>query len=203
MRKPLWPAGFSLIAIVMSLTALPTAMASAGPVAGIRPGTAAWTMAHGAAAAGRSRTYLSYELENRYSSRCVDDPGQSTQPTQQLQQYRCNGTVAQIWTEGVDANGYIFFQNIQNGLCIADIWGAQGNGVPAEQYFCDGDPSEEWNLEPIGIAGDWYLVNRANSGRCLGVTPNWGVHDGDPLAVLNCDWGADQQWIFRAPGFQN
>jgi hypothetical protein len=42
-----------------------------------------------------------------------------------------------------------------------------------------------------------HAENLANLNRCLGVSPNGGVDDGDQLQVLNCDWGADQQWIFQ------
>lgn len=175
-----------LLAACLSVAAMTAAPAGASPV------TTAHATAKGAPASG---TTSWVQISNRYSSHCIDDPGQSTTPGQPLQQYDCNLTPAQQWEFRTDSNGYTVIWNPQNGLCIADEGGWIGNGVPVVQTYCDGSAAEEWDFAQIGgLTSTYYLFNRANQMRPLSV-PNWGVNNGDPLQLLNCGCGAYQQWI--------
>lgn len=175
-----------LLTACLSLAAVNAAPAGASPV----------TPAH-AAAAGLPASGLSswVEISNRYSGRCIDDPGQSSTPGQPLQQYDCNHSAAQQWEIWTDAKGYSVIYNNQNGLCITDNGGWIGNGVPVVQDYCD-SAADEWQLTPVpGLGSTNYLSSPVNQWRVLSV-PNWGVNNGDPLQVLSCGCGAYQQWIF-------
>ena len=208
MRIPLWSAGVGLLAAVLGVTA-PTAAASASPLA-VR--TTAHTAAPAKAHAKAHRDPLDWEtyfVQNRYSGRCVDEPDGNTTPGIQLQQYSCNGTPAQQWTFG-QVNGYWEVLNSQGAQddCLQDQGAWVGSGVPALQWYCEvglGMPwtDEQWTLVPVpGLWSTYYIQNVANDNRCLGV-PNWGVSNGDLLRVLNCDWGADQQWILQDTGYKH
>jgi Ricin-type beta-trefoil lectin domain len=175
-----------LLTACLSVAALTAAPAGASPV----------TTAHAAAQHARASASNSWiQLSNRYSGRCIDDPGQSWTAGQPLQQYDCNLTAAQQWETTTDSNGYTIIYNNQNGLCIADEGGWIGNGVPVIQTYCDGSAAEEWNLTPVpGLSSTYYLSSPVNQWRVLSV-PNWGVNNRDPLQVLSCACGAYQQWI--------
>jgi pectinesterase len=153
-------------------------------------------------AAGRAVTDGGlYEMQNRYSGKCVDIPDGSTQQTVQVQQYTCNDhTYGQWWWTNLDSNGYYQLRNPNSNMCLMDTWGWTTNGVPAEQYFCEGGTFEEWVLYPVpNLNNTYYVISNANPVRCLGTSPNFDVSNNDLLEIVNCDWGADQQWIFDTP----
>jgi Ricin-type beta-trefoil lectin domain-like len=174
-----------LLTACLSLAALTAAPAGASPV----------STAHAAAAGLPASGLTSWiQLSNRYSGRCIDDPGQSSTAGQPLQQYHCNLSAAQQWEFWTDAKGYTVIYNNQNGLCITDNGGWIGDGVPVIQDYCD-SAADEWQLTPVpGLNYTYYLSSPLNQWRVLSV-PNWGVNDGDPLQVLGCACGANQQWI--------
>src|SRR5258708_1274446 len=164
MRRParsgLW---LALLTACLSVAALTTAPASASPV----------TTAHATAPGLRASVPDSnswIQLSNRYSARCIDDPGQSWTVGQQMQQYDCTLTAAQQWEPLKEANGNYRIQNNHNPLCLADEGSWIGEGVPVIQPPCDGSTAVEWDLTPIsGLGGTYYLSSPANQGRVLSV----------------------------------
>ncbi len=182
MRRPMRLAGLvlALLTTFLSVAVIPAASADASPAATAAP-------------MGKYTVVLT--LMNRYSGKCIDDPGQSTTPGLPLQQYDCNGTVAQQWAVRHESDGYYIFTNIQNGECLTDEGGWTGEGVPLVQAYCDGSTSQEWDFMPVsGLSQTYYLASVANGWRDVSV-PNWGTSNGDPLQLLSCGCGAYQQWI--------
>jgi hypothetical protein len=178
-----------LLAACLSVAAMTAAPAGAGPV------TTARATAQGPRAIINGAWI---QIKNRYTYKCIDDPGQSWTPGQQLQTWDCNMSPAQQWEFRTDSNGYLNIYNNQNGLCITDEGGMIGNGVPVVQTYCDGSASQEWKLSylyAIPEGGLWYLQSQANELRNLGV-PNFGAGIyGNWLYALPCGCGADQQWF--------
>jgi Ricin-type beta-trefoil lectin domain-like len=97
MLKQIWPLATGLLVLVAGLAAMPVGQASAA--------TAGTGTVRLHALPFFPNNWIGTEIVNRYSNRCIDDPGSSTSPGAYLQQWECNGTGAQQWAYGTDSLG--------------------------------------------------------------------------------------------------
>jgi hypothetical protein len=120
--------------------------------------------ADAAAANARSVTY--YQIKNFHTLKCVDVDGGSQAIGARVQQFSCNGSVAQQWTKVFTDSGYFELRVAASGQCL-DVEGAsQDNGHQVVQKPCTGAFNQQWIQRTSGISGWPFLVAR-HSGKGL------------------------------------
>ncbi|HEV2636210.1 MAG TPA: ricin-type beta-trefoil lectin domain protein [Actinocrinis sp.] len=120
------------------------------------------------------------------SGKCLDVNGGSSADGTVVQQWGCNGTTAQSWSEYTDGTVRIL------GKCLDAVAGGTANGTKTDLYTCNGTGAQIWQPYDGGLRN---LV----SGRCLD-DPAGSTANGTQLDLWDCNGGVNQQWGPLAPG---
>lgn len=125
------------------------------------------TLAAAAPANAVARRTLFYnQIVNWHSGKCIDVDGASQAVGAKVQQFACNGTVAQQWTKQFTDSGYFMLRVAASGQCL-DVEGAsQANGHRVVQMPCTGAYNQQWTQVTSGVGGWPFLVAR-HSGKGL------------------------------------
>ena len=135
-----------------------------------------------------------------YSGTCVDVAGGSQTPGTQVQQFTCNGTVAQLWAKLPTDSGYFRLQVAASGQCLAVKNASQADGALVVQSPCNFDFNQQWTEGDSGVPGFPQLIAR-HSGKVL-IMRSEALADRTPLIqVTNGGPGSDPlhstAWQFR------
>jgi hypothetical protein len=96
-----------------------------------------------------------YALMNLHSGKVLDVPNSATTNGLQLQQYRYNGTNAQLWEIREVTGGYALI-NKGNGLAVTNLNSSTLNGTAiVQQTYSAGAANQRWVL--TALAADTYL----------------------------------------------
>jgi len=125
---------------------------------------AAAVPANAAAVIPASVTY--FQIVNWHSGKCVDVVGGSQQPGAVVQQFSCNGTVAQQWRTVPTDSGYFELVVAASGQCMTVDNASQADGAGVHQQPCNGAFNQQWTTQASGEAGFPFLVTR-HSGKGL------------------------------------
>lgn len=119
-----------------------------------------------------------------HSGKCVDVDGASQQAGTQVQQFTCNGTVAQLWTRLFTDSGYFELQVAASGQCMEVKDASQADSARVVQNPCNGNFNQQWTAADSGVPGFSYLLVR-HSGKCL-VMRSEALADRTPLLQAPC-----------------
>ena len=106
-------------------------------------------------------------LQSLHSGMCVDVPSGTTAPDAALQQFPCNGTVAQRFRITKLAPGNEQLVALASGLCLTVDGAPTAAGLRIVQQPCD-QVTTEWRFENLG-SGGFFRAVRAETGVCLDV----------------------------------
>lgn len=130
----------------------------------------------------------------RHSGKCVDVPGATSSAGVGLQQWVCNGTVAQSFSFNATSDGfYRIVPGTHSGLCLQ----AGASGTQVTQAACSTTSNaQKWSVSQ-GSDGA-YQVKTQGGTTCLNLA---GANSNDGAQLITWACGADANMKFDLPGF--
>ncbi|HEX5685820.1 MAG TPA: RICIN domain-containing protein [Ideonella sp.] len=203
---------------VLSLLAVLTA-AACGVVAGCGGGeanaseqpetaTQAATVAAGTAAAEQADEAAEassavlpgatrYVLVNANSGKCIDVAGASQTDGANIQQYSCNGTLAQAF-DIVEITPDVYkLLNANSGKAMDVAGGSNADGANIQQWADSGAAAQQFRLERS--QGNRYALVNVGSGKCVDVAGASNA-DGANIQQFTCNNSAAQQFLLYPRG---
>lgn len=119
-----------------------------------------------AAAPSASAAVTYQQIRNWHSGKCLDVAGASQAIGARVQQYTCNGTVAQRWMKDYTDSGYFLLEVAASGQCLQVKAGGFADNQSVVQMPCTGDYDQQWTQRTSGVYGWPFLVAR-HSGKGL------------------------------------
>jgi hypothetical protein len=163
-----------------------------------------------AIAAGPAPIHLG-EIESWQGQKalCLDDTGWSKTSGTLVQQWKCNRTSNQMWTElpgGTDPGGYLQFeiQNDFSHLCLdARNYGTKP-GTLVQQWKCNRTSNQEWEFDPETPSGAVAIFNVgatetppfANALDVVGRSTSSGAH----IQLWEFNGTGNQLWVCSSKG---
>ena len=139
-------------------------------------------------------------LVARHSDKCLTLSENKNVNGQQLIQWECVGTGSMqdgqsfwFWPLG---NNIYNITVISSGKCLDIRDGSTSNGALLQQWDCNGNAQQKWELLPIAGQDGWYALRPQNSNKCLDV---YGAEtrNGATVWQWDCHWEGNQQWEIR------
>jgi len=127
-----------------------------------------------------------YEVINKTSGLCMDDPNGSTSNGAALQQYSCHQGQNQEWQFRSAATGgyYAVYNRQATSLVWDDTGGSTSNGNKIQLYtYSNGNRNQEWQAISLGN-GLWQFKN-LTSGLCLDDTGG-STSNGTQMQQYSC-----------------
>jgi hypothetical protein len=118
--------------------------------------------------------------------RCLDVAGANRSPGTNVQQWGCNGTVAQDWRPvRVEGGAYMLQAFGGSDLCL-DVSGASmEDGANVQIWPCNDTKAQKFGMTYAG-SGKFYYIWNVKSGKCLDLDDGWNP---------DAPWGTNlQQW---------
>jgi hypothetical protein len=133
-------------------------------------------------------------LVDRNANKCLDISGAGTADGTKIQQWVCNGTVAQTFQKKDLGNGSFNLVNPHSGKCV-DVSGAgTADGTKIQLWTCNGTGAQTFRFSPT--TDGYNTIVNGNSGKCLDVTGG-GTGDGVSVLQWTCSGAINQQWLPR------
>lgn len=126
------------------------------------------------------------ELRAVAANKCLDVPGQSTQPGTQMQIWDCWGGPNQQWT--YTPAGQLTVYSGGSLRCLDAEENGTTNGTAVIIWTCHGGANQQWHLNGDGS------ITSALSGLCLDVF-GAGTANGTEVILWTCHGGSNQQWV--------
>jgi V8-like Glu-specific endopeptidase len=131
-------------------------------------------------------------LVARHSGKCLDIAAAGTADGTNIQQWVCNGTVAQEFVREPTSGGYFQLRNPNSNKCVDVAGSSTQYGGNIQLYTCNGTGAQQFRLEDKG--GGYAWLRNKTSNLCADVA---GAGTGDGTNVLQ--WGCSntalhQQW---------
>ncbi|MEO3747369.1 RICIN domain-containing protein [Plantactinospora sp. B5E13] len=133
-----------------------------------------------------------YTLVNRGSGKCVDARAAGTANGTAVQQYACNGSLAQQYQLQPTSGGFVRVNNRNNSTRVLDVRDVStADNAPIQLWTYSGGNNQQW--QAVAEGGGYYrLVNRL-SGKCLDV-PGAATADSVQLVQYACNGTAAQSF---------
>jgi hypothetical protein len=134
---------------------------------------------------------------NKTSGKCVDARAAASANATAVQQYTCNGTVAQNWQFVVTSGGNV---RVNTQLNAAQVWDVSGvstaDSALVQLWAYGGGANQQWT--PISEGSGYYHFVNVNSGKCLD-TPAASTADSVQLVQYTCNGTGAQSFSFGTP----
>lgn len=152
------------------------------------------TAAHAAVAAPAQGRY---QLVSVNSGKCIDVTASGTDDGTNVQQYTCNGGLAQTWDLVQTATGEFKLLTALNGKAINIASASKNDGARLQIWADNGTVAQRYSVQPVsGSSTDWSIVNRS-SGKCLDISGG-ATADGAALQQWSCNGNPQQRFRFVA-----
>jgi hypothetical protein len=102
------------------------------------------------------------QIANFHSGKCVDSVRAGTV----VQQFACNGTVAQLWRTAPTDSGYFELVVAATGQCMTVDNASQNPGAGIHQQPCERKFNQQWTTRASGVPG-WPMLVARHSGMGL------------------------------------
>ncbi|MFJ8826722.1 RICIN domain-containing protein [Streptomyces sp. NPDC102467] len=130
---------------------------------------------------------------NKGSGKCVDARSAASADGTAVQQYACNGSIAQNWQLAATSGGY---HRVNSSLDATKAWDvtdvSTADSATVQLWSYSSGNNQQW-LPVAEADGAYHFVNR-NSGKCLDV-PSASTADSVQLAQYTCNGTAAQSFI--------
>ncbi|MFI8219694.1 ThuA domain-containing protein [Streptomyces sp. NPDC085932] len=136
-----------------------------------------------------------YSLSNDAAGACVDARAAGTADGTAIQQYTCNGTLAQQFQFTPTDGGYTRIANRGDPQQVIDVTGVStADDAPLQLWRYGGGGNQQWL--PVREAGGGYHFVARHSGKCLSTRA--GSADGTQLVQRPCDDSPAQSFRLSA-----
>jgi hypothetical protein len=136
-------------------------------------------------------TGATYTLIRAGSGKCLDVNGAATADGTKIQQWTCNGSVAQQFRVDALSGGNVRLVNPNSGKCV-DISGAgTSNGTNVQLWTCNGTAAQSFVIQDEG--GGYSRLENPHSGKCVDVLGGAST-DGTGVVLWTCDTHSAQKW---------
>ncbi|MER6240894.1 ThuA domain-containing protein [Streptomyces clavifer] len=136
-----------------------------------------------------------YSLAGDASGACVDARAAATANGTAVQQYMCNGTLAQQFQFRATDGGYSRIAIRGNPQQVIDVAGVStADNAPLQLWSYGGTGNQQWL--PVREASGSYRFTARHSGKCLSTTG--GTADGVQLVQRACDGSTAQSFRLAA-----
>jgi hypothetical protein len=126
------------------------------------------------------------------SGKCLDAGGQANGSV--VQQFTCNGTVNQQWTEQPTDNGWFRLAVASSGRCLEVEGASQAQGHRVQIGDCTSAFNQQWAQRPSGFLDLMPILVARHSGMCLDIAGH-EADDRAPAIQSGCNGNlADQRW---------
>jgi hypothetical protein len=132
---------------------------------------------------------------DRNAAKCLDISSAGTADGTKIQQWTCNGTVAQVFQLKSIAGGAFNLVNPNSGKCVDVSGSGTADGTKIQIWDCNNTGAQSFRL--TATDGDYATIVNTHSGKCLDVN-GVGSADGTPVYLHACDGGTNQQWLSQA-----
>jgi hypothetical protein len=137
-------------------------------------------------------------LVSRASNKCLSLSENKNVNGQHLIMWGCSGgpsygdgQVFRFWPVG---NNIYEVTVVSSGKCLDIANASSQNGGDLQQWDCNHNGQQRWELLPIDGQSGWYALRPQHvSGKCLEVWAN-ATNDGAKVDQWDCHWGGNQQW---------
>ena len=147
--------------------------------------------ASAAPAAGR------YQLVAAQSGKCVDVTAAGTADGTNVQQYACNGGLAQSWDLVQTATGEYKLLTALDAKALDVASASKSDGGKVQIWSDNGTLAQRYKLQAVsGSANTWTIVNE-NSGKCVDVAAG-STADGANVQQWACNGNPQQRFTFVA-----
>jgi hypothetical protein len=121
-----------------------------------------------AIAAPASASELTYEIQALHSGKCLAVGSGWERPEARIEQRTCTGSALQRWHLTVQPDGTHKITSVATGLCL-DVWSAStANQVPLQQWWCNSQPNQRFQLR--WIAHRRYEIRPSHApDKCLDI----------------------------------
>jgi hypothetical protein len=147
---------------------------------------------HGAGDATGISTSAVYRAVNLAARRCLDVEAGATENGTRIQQWTCNGALAQQWRPVRRAAGVYSFVNPKSGKCL-DVPNGNISVDPGDKvhlWTCNGTGAQDWL--PVAAGRSVYVVKpRNNQALCLDVA---STADAAQARLTPCTNAGTQLW---------
>ena len=134
-------------------------------------------------------------LSDRAAGTCVDARSAATANGTPVQQYTCNGTLAQQFQFRPTDGGYAQMAIRGNPNQVVDVTGvSSADNAPLQLWAYGGGGNQQWL--PVREADGAYHFTARHSGKCLSTTG--GAANGVQLVQRPCDGSAAQSFRLTA-----
>ncbi|SPE58238.1 Extracellular exo-alpha-L-arabinofuranosidase precursor [Streptomyces netropsis] len=153
-----------------------------------------------AAAVPPSPQIIYEQVVNLHSGKCLEVAGGSQANGARVQQYSCNGTVAQQWNKRPTSDGYFQLVVASSGKCLEIANASQANNYRAQQNPCGSGYHQQFAQLPSGVPGYPFIVAR-HSGKGLTILSESLLNGAQVVQYDTGDDGPDTlhagDWQFR------
>lgn len=138
-----------------------------------------------------------YQLVSVHSGKCVDVAAAGTADGTNVQQYTCNGGLAQAWDLVQTAAGEHKLLTAINGKALDVASASRNDGGNVQIWTDNGTTAQRWTAQQVsGSTTEWTLINR-NSGKCVDVASG-STADGANVQQWACNNNPQQRFRFVA-----
>jgi hypothetical protein len=142
-----------------------------------------------ATAADAYRTFEFHPWSN--TSACMDVTRDSHANRTLIEEYGCNGTAAQAFTELDDGNGLVTLYHPDSGKCLDVRSGGTANGTPIQLYTCNHTASQQFTV--LRNSDSSVTFTNPHAQRCIDVTQD-NPASGTALQLWDCNGTDAQRW---------
>jgi len=124
-----------------------------------------------------------------FANKCVDVRGANTGDGTPIDEWTCNGTVAQNFTIVSLGSGLVSIRTFAN-KCVDVSGGHTGDGTPIDEWTCNGTVSQQFSIVPLG---NGFSTIRTFANKCVDVR-GAGTGDGTMIDEWTCNNTVAQTW---------
>lgn len=138
-----------------------------------------------------------YVITAAHSGKCVDVAAASTQNGARIQQWDCNGTVAQVFRVTSVGGGYYKIENPNSNKAFDITEVSTQNGAPLQQWGYGGGQNQQFSIEYAG--NNRFSIRARHTGKALDVNA-WSQNAGAAIIQWPYHGGDNQHFMFHPKG---
>jgi hypothetical protein len=125
-----------------------------------------------------------------FANKCVDVRGANTGDGTLIDEWTCNGTVAQNFSIVSIGGGLVNIKTFA-GKCVDVSGGHTGDGTIIDEWTCNGTVSQQFTIVPLG---NGFSTIKTFAGKCVDVR-GAGTGDGTFIDEWTCNNTVAQEFV--------
>lgn len=138
-----------------------------------------------------------YVLNSVATGKCLDVAGGSLDNGAAVQEWSCNGTMAQVFHVASLGDGFVQITSVKSGKSLDITGGSLAANTKLEQWTYGGDPHQQFKI--VSRGNSQFSVHARHTDMALDIA--WGnAADGTPVVQFPYSGGQNQLWKFDKIG---